>query len=71
MEIRKISGYAVPFKEITIGDVFLFDKEHYMKMEKFENYCSANAVNLFTGGTSHFLDNERVVPVDNCYLAIE
>lgn len=70
MEIRKVSGYVVPFREITIGDVFLFDKEHYMRIEKFEN-CSANAVNLSTGGTSHFLDNERVAPIDNCYLAIE
>lgn len=70
MKIRKITGYSVPFREIVAGDVFLFDKEHYMRMEKFEN-CSANAVNLFTGETGHFLDNEKVIPVDNCYLAIE
>lgn len=69
MEIRKVVNCVVPFKEIVQGDVFLFDREHYMRVEKFGDRF--NAVNLFTGGITNFADNEKVSPVDNCYLAIE
>ena len=73
MEIRKVVNCIVPFREIVQGDVFLFDREHYMRVEKFGNCVNDrfNAVNLFTGGITYFTDNEKVSPVDNCYLAIE
>lgn len=69
MEIRKVVNCVVPFREIVQGDVFLFDREHYMRVEKFGDRF--NAVNLFTGGITYFAGNEKVSPVDNCYLAIE
>ena len=69
MEVRKVNNYLVPFKQVTQGDVFLFNGEHYMKMEECENWI--NAVNLFTGEITHFSSDEIVAPVDNCYLAIE
>lgn len=69
MEIRKVVNCVVPFREIVRGDVFLFDREHYMRMEESGDHF--NAVNLFTGGITNFADDEKVSPVDNCYLAIE
>lgn len=69
MEIRKVNNYLVPFEQVTRGDVFLYNGEHYMRMEERENCI--NAVNLFTGGVTNFSDDEIVAPVDNCYLAIE
>lgn len=70
MEIRMKPTYQDLFKNIVTGDVFLFNSYYYMKMEK-ENLKSNNAVNLSTGATTHFLDDEIVAPIDNCYLAIE
>lgn len=70
MEIRMKPTYQDLFKNIVTGDVFLFNSYYYMKMEK-ENLKSNNAVNLGTGATTHFLDDEIVAPIDNCYLAIE
>lgn len=69
MEIRRVSNYLVPFKQVTQGDVFLFNGEHYMRTEECGNWT--NAVNLFTGGITNFSKDEKVAPVDNCYLAIE
>lgn len=69
MEIRKVNNYLVPFEQVTRGDVFLYNGEHYMRMEEYENCI--NAVNLFTGGVTNFSDDEIIVPTDNCYLAIE
>lgn len=69
MEIRRVSGRLVSFKKIAQGHVFLFDREHYMKVESFRDYV--NAVNLFTGQIANFEDNDIVSPVDDCYLAIE
>lgn len=69
MEIRKVVDYVVPFREITQGDVFMFNREHYMRMEEFGDRF--NVVNLFTGGITHFADEEKVAPIDNCYLAVE
>ena len=70
MDIRLRPCYEEPFKQITIGDVFLSNSSYYMRIEK-EEVGSSNAVNLATGATTHFLDNEIVAPIDNCYLAIE
>lgn len=70
MEIRMKPVYQEPFRNIVIGDVFLFSSYYYMRMEK-ENLKSNNAVNLSTGATTYFLDDEIVAPIDNCYLAIE
>ena len=70
MDIRLKPCYEVPFKQITIGDVFLFNSSYYMRMEK-QELNSCNAVNLATGAITYFLDNEIVAPIDNCYLAIE
>ena len=69
MEIRRVNNYVVSFDKITQGEVFLFSGEHYMRIEEFGN--RVNAVNLFTGGATHFSNDEIVAPVDNCYLAIE
>lgn len=69
MEIRKVVNCVVPFREIAQGHVFLFDREHYMKVESFRDYV--NAINLFTGQIANFEDNDIVSPVDDCYLAIE
>ena len=69
MEIRKVNNYLVPFEQVTRRDVFLYNGEHYMRMEECENCI--NAVNLFTGGVTNFSDDEIVAPTDNCYLAIE
>lgn len=69
MEIRKVVNFTVSFKEIAQGHVFLFDREHYMKVESFRDYV--NAVNLFTGQIANFEDNDIVSPIDDCYLAIE
>ena len=69
MEIRKVNNYIVSFDKITQGEVFLFNGEHYMRMEEYGNCI--NAVNLFTGEIIHFSNDEIVAPVDNCYLAIE
>lgn len=69
MEIRKVVDCVVPFKEITQGEVFMFGREYYIKMEEFGNQY--NAVNLCTGRITHFSEDERVAPIDNCYLAVE
>lgn len=69
MEIRRVNNYVVSFDKITQGEVFLFNGEHYMRTEEFRDYV--NAINLFTGGITHFLNDEIVAPIDNCYLAIE
>lgn len=73
MEIRKVVNCTVPFREIVQGDVFLFSGNHYMRMEEFRNRVNdcVNAVNLFSGGVTHFADDEMVSPIDTCYLAIE
>lgn len=73
MEIRKVVNCTVPFREITTGDVFLFSEKYYMRMEEFRNRVNdcVNAVNLSSGGVTHFVDDEIVSPIDTCYLAVE
>lgn len=70
MNIRRKPSYEEPFQEIIVGEVFLFSSNYFMRMEK-ENSKSNNAVNLATGATTYFSDNEIVAPINDCYLAIE
>lgn len=70
MEIRVVKNNFRPFREIATGEVFMYDNEHYMRTEVYKGW-SANAVNLFTGELTFFHQDDKILPVKNCHLAIE
>ena len=64
MEIRVVKSHFRPFREIVIGDVFLYNNEHYMRTESSSDW-GVNAVNVFTGELTFFNQADPVIPEDN------
>lgn len=74
MKIKTVIDDWVEFREISCGDAFLWDGKYYLCTEAWPDGLNPdrfNAVNLSTGGVTKFIDDDKVSPVDNCYLAIE
>lgn len=58
------TGKRVVFEELSLGDVFEYEDEFFMKIEESEyKYGVRNAVNIEDGALYTFCVNEQVTPL--------
>ena len=60
----------VSFRNLRIGDIFIFDNEAYMKIPEVENDCKTyNSIHLTTGCLDSFCTNVELI--NNCELILK
>ncbi len=71
MKIVETKKDAVKFSELKTGAIFEHQQDHYIKIQSHfdnANKCEANSVNLCSGLSWMFNNNDPVVPLPDAEL---